>query len=85
MVNVNFCACNANVNFEHLLLRAAPQRPLQSVSIQFPEFAAAPDTKTAQCHHCMVPAPIFFQPLYLRCVPQPMVQGAAQEATGGAA
>merc|ERR1712070_462054 len=37
MVNVNFCACNANVNFEHLLLRAAPQRPLQSVSIQFPD------------------------------------------------
>ena len=36
MKNVNFFACNANVNFEHLLQYAAPHRPLSSVSIQFP-------------------------------------------------
>lgn len=37
MGNVRFLACNANVNFQHLLELAQPHPPLASVTIQFPD------------------------------------------------
>jgi len=35
--NVNFIACNANVNFDELMQRAGPHTNLRAVSIQFPD------------------------------------------------